>query len=356
MTFERPNIARMRGYSYGEQPESPGLIKLNTNESAYPPSPAVQAALQRFDCSNLRRYPNALATPFREAIAELHAVGTDNVMVTNGGDEALRLAVTTFVNPGGVFATYSPSYSLYPVLAAVQDARVMDVPLTADFGLPAEPAAAVNAAGADLTCVVNPHAPSGRLFSAEAMRALADAIDGVLLIDEAYVDFVDPAAKHDLAPLALTANNVLLLRSMSKGYGLAGLRCGYLIGNTELIRPMLEKTRDSYNVDAIAQALAAAALSDQNYSRTCWQNTRAHRDALRDALLALGFRVPPSQANFLLAQTGASADAARLFDGLRERGVLVRYFSDLPDRLRITVGLPEEHERLLSALRELLGQ
>ena len=242
MTFERDNIARMHGYSYGEQPDAADVVKLNTNENPYPPSPAVATALANFDAAELRTYPNALANPLRGAIAKQHRVSVDNVMITNGGDEALRLAFTTFVDPGRVFASLTPSYSLYPVLAEVQDAQQLAIPLTADFGLPQDLAGQLNAAGARLTCLVNPHAPSGAMVNAAELAELAKNVQGVLLIDEAYVDFIDPALDYDLTPLLKDAPNLILLRSFSKGYSLAGLRCGYLLGHAGLIKPMLEKT------------------------------------------------------------------------------------------------------------------
>ena len=356
MTFERDNIAKMQGYSYGEQPDRPTMVKLNTNENPYPPSPAVAAALQAFDPARLRIYPNAVAASFCTAAAELHGVGVENVMATNGGDEALRLAITTFVDPGATFGSVVPSYSLYPVLAQVQDCNRLDVPLQDDFSWPSDLTSQLNAADAKLTCIVNPHAPSGLLISAADVMRLASDLNGVLLVDEAYINFVDPASDHNLAPRVLDTDNLLILRSMSKGYSLAGLRFGYLLGHTGLIQPMLEKTRDSYNVDGLAQVLAEAALRDTNYSANNWRTICASRDSLREQLLGLGFLVPASQGNYLLAQSSSThaRSAAQLLQGLRERDIFVRYFADLPDRLRITVGTEEENATLLDALRELL--
>ena len=360
MSYERPDISRMQGYSYGEQiansSTAPELVKLNTNENAYPPSPSVAKALTEFDTSKLRTYPNALADPFRAAAATLHGLSIGNVMATNGGDEALRLAITTFVDAGAVFGTVTPSYSLYPVLAQVQGCRHLQVPLGPDFRLPQDLPDQLNAAKVRLTCIVNPHAPSGQLVAADEIRDMAERLNGVLLVDEAYVDFVDPKNDHNLTALVADVPNLLLLRSMSKGYALAGLRFGYLLGHAELIRPMLEKTRDSYNVDAIAQALALAALNDQTYARSNWQAIRDDRDKLRIELQVLGFEVPRSQTNFLLAQCSSEhrADAPSLYASLRAQNILVRYFTELPDRLRISVGTPAENNRLIAALVALL--
>ena len=356
MSHERASIRDMHGYAYGEQPSDARTIKLNTNENPYPPSPAVAAALADFDVAELRRYPSALATGLRARAAATHAVSVDNILATNGGDELLRLAVTTFIDPGGVLGTTEPSYSLYPVLAAVQDARVATCPFANGWDLPADFGARMNAAGAQLVCVVNPHAPSGALFDVDRMRSLAAELDGVLLIDEAYVDFVDPDLGHDCTPLVREFDNVLLLRTLSKGYSLAGLRCGYGIGSAGLIEPMLTKTRDSYNIDAIAQRLAEAALGDRAYAQDTWRRVRMERSRLAAALAELGFSTPPSHSNFLLARVPTGQDGSALMQALRARHILVRWFDSdgLRDCLRITVGTPAENDTLLAALGELV--
>ena len=349
MTYERASIARMRGYAYGEQPDDADAVKLNTNENPYPPSPAVARALADFDAASLRRYPPATADTLCRSAAAAFGVAPENVVATNGGDEGLRLALTTFVDPGATFGMASPSYSLYPVLAAVQDCRSTAIPLGDDWMPPSDFAKRLNATDARLTCLVNPHAPSGVLLSTEAVSAIADALDGVLLVDEAYVDFVDPLFGHDLAPLARRHDNVLLLRTLSKGYSLAGLRVGFLIGNPGLIGPIRTKTRDSYNVDAIAQSLSVAALADREHAVRSWSAIRSERERLTDALRGAGCTLPASQANFVLARM---PDAANVFHRLRERGIHVRYFDQprLADCLRITVGTPRQNTSLLEAL------
>jgi len=318
MTFERDNIARMRGYSYGEQPNRATMVKLNTNENPYPPSPKVAQALKNFDPDLLRIYPNALAEPFCAAAAKLNGVEPENVMATNGGDEALRLAITTFVDPGSTFGSMVPSYSLYPVLASVQDATQLEIPLDHDFGWPQDLADQLNKANTKLTCIVNPHAPSGALTDLADVIDLANSLNGVLLVDEAYIDFVDPKLGHNLAPEVLNTENLLILRSMSKGYSLAGLRFGYLLGHKALIAPMREKTRDSYNVDGLAQVLAEAALTDTDYSANNWSTINRSRDKLRKSLQTLGFEVGESHANFLLAKCSQEhrIEAKALFDAL----------------------------------------
>ena len=352
MTYERANVAHMSGYVYGEQPAEPDVVKLNTNENPYPPSPAVARALSQFDTAALRRYPPATADQLRRLVARRFGVETGNVVVTNGGDEGLRLAITTFADPGDTFGTAKPSYSLYPVLAAVQDCALAEIPLGADWTPAADFASRLNAAGARLTCLVNPHAPSGVLIPRDAVSAIAEELDGVLLVDEAYVDFVDPALRHDLVPLVRAHENLLLLRTLSKGYALAGLRVGFLLGKESLIHPIVAKTRDSFNVDSIAQALACAALDDRAYAERLWEDIRRERDRLTEALRARGHLVPDSQANFVLVRLPRAED---VFNRLRERGIFVRYFDQprLADCLRVTVGTPEQNDRLLDAMDQI---
>ena len=358
MSYERDNIRRMQGYQWGEQPEGGEAVKLNTNENPYPPSPRVQEALSGLDAQMLRTYPRPTADPLRDHLALMHGLGRDHILVTHGGDEGLRLAMTTFVDPGATFAMAEPSYSLYPVLAQIQNARLFALDLDERWQLPDDTVERLNGAGARLTCLVNPHAPSGTLTPADRLADIARSLAGVLLVDEAYVDFVDPPLEHDLTALVREVPNLLLLRTFSKGYSLAGLRLGYLLGHPALIDPMLSKTRDSYNVDAISQALGEAAVRDRAYAEETWARVRASRQALRNGLLQIGLRPAASQANFLLVQVppGSRCPARDLYEHLKARHILVRYLDAprLDDRLRISVGTPEQNQRLIAALEEAL--
>jgi histidinol-phosphate aminotransferase len=356
MTYERAAIQRMQGYVPGKQPANPNTIKLNTNENPYPPSPEVFEVLRSISAESLRKYPEPMAQEFRNEAARLHGVSADQIVAVNGGDELLRMVITTFVDPGQPIGVLAPSYSLYPVLAAIQASPVVNVPAAPDFGVPDDFAARMNAAGVNLSLLVNPHAPSGYLLSREQIAQIADELEGVLLVDEAYVDFVDPELGHNLMPLLENHDNVLMLRTLSKGYSLAGLRYGYGIGSEGLIAPLLHKTRDSYNVDAIAQRVATAALRDQAHARDSWERVRSERALLREALQRLGFKVPSSQSNFLLASVPPGKVALELQRELEARGLLVRYFAEarLDQALRITIGTPDQNARLLAALRELV--
>lgn len=358
MNYVRPAIEKMQGYCSGEQPKEPGTIKLNTNENPYGPSPAIAKTLQDFDVNLLRLYPDATAGEFRQQAARLHKVDPSQILATNGGDELLRLAVTTFVSSNDKMGTAPPTYSLYKVLAAIQDAQLVTVPLTPDYALPENFAACMNEAGVRLTCLVNPHAPSGHLTQTANLARLADALEGVLLIDEAYVDFVSPDCHYDSLSLLKEHDNVLILRSLSKGYSLAGLRFGYALGRANLISPMLEKTKDSYNLSAVAQALACVAIQDQVYAQTIWHLVRKERTRMTTELRSRGWHVPDSETNFLLAgsQDRCPETARFVFEGLREQHILVRYFEHqgLADCLRVTIGSEAENNTLLRALDQIL--
>lgn len=358
MTYERPNINRMQGYTPGEQPQAGHPVKLNTNENPYSPSSAVIEAVRGIDPEALRRYPSPTSAAFRAEAARVHGVAPENIVCTNGGDELLRLAITTFVEPGRPVGMAEPSYSLYPVLAAVHDSPVERIELNTDWSLPEDFARRMNEAGVQLTFLVNPHAPSGRLYTAGEVAELARALNGVLLVDEAYVDFVDPELEHDTLGLIREFDNVLILRTLSKGYSLAGIRFGYGIGPAGLIEPIASKTRDSYSVDAIAERVATAALRHRDDAARTWAAVRASRAALKSELEALGLPCAPSQSNFLLAQVpaGVAGGAEGIYHALKERDIFVRYFDHprLADRLRISIGSPEENGQLLSALRALL--
>ena len=382
MNFQRASIAGMAGYVPGEQLAGDGVVKLNTNENPYPPGPGVARALAGLDAGRLRRYPPAAADEFRRTAAAMHSaemqaaeahdaatpegkprthtkeeITAANIIATNGGDELLRLAMTTFVDGGDEVVVMEPGYSLYPVLAGIYGAGLQRVALTADFGMPPDFVRLMQRSKAKLLMLANPHAPSGRLLDAETVARIVEAFKGVVVLDEAYVDFVDPAMAYQTPPLVLEFDNLLILRTLSKGYSLAGLRFGYGIGAASLIEPMLHKTRDSYNTGIIGQVLATAALQERDYARGTWEKVRQQRRELSAGLERLGFTVVPSQANFVLAAVpGAGKTAARLYQALKERDILVRYFDEprLRDRLRISVGSEEENRRLLDALSDII--
>ena len=358
MSYERENIRSLSPYVPGEQPVDTTVVKLNTNENPYPPDPAVLEAVAAVQAESLRRYPPPLATPFRNTAAEVHDLEPQQVIATNGGDELLRLAITVFCDPtgsdgsGGLGET-QPTYSLYDVLARIQDTPVTRVPLEEDWSIPMDFASRLNEAGCRLAMVVNPHAPSGRYESNDRLRQIAEEFKGVLLVDEAYTNF----ARLDATELIRGEDglkNVLLLRTMSKGYSLAGLRFGYGLGHADLIAA-LDKVRDSYNTDILAQAAAVAALKTRGAAKKKCELVVQERRRLGDELTRMGWRVWPSDSNFILAKPAENSPNAKdTYEYLKQNRVIVRYFDQdrLRDKLRITIGSPQQNDTLLRVLTE----
>ena len=363
----RPLVRRLHAYVPGEQPRIAGLVKLNTNENPYPPSPKVLAAVRDAVDERLRLYPNPTSQALRERLAKLHGCTPAHVFVGNGSDEILALAVRAFVEPlargrtaarpaaRSVVQYFTPSYSLYPVLADTHGAARNAVPLAPDFDLP--PVAALGRGrrwrfDAALTLVTTPNAPTGRGYATAALDALAAAMRGVVLFDEAYVDF---AEDHALA-LALKYPHVLVARTFSKAYSLCFQRVGYVVGHPVLI-DALDRIRDSYNVNGLGQIAARATLDHLPYYRANFARVIRTRETLARALAKVGFDVLPSQTNFLLVRPPAFPARVWL-ERLRARKILVRWFSapEIRDYLRISIGTDRETQALMRAVRQILGR
>ncbi len=371
----RPLVRGLHPYIYGEQPKIKGLIKLNTNENPYPPSPKVLAAVKAAVDGRLRLYPNPTAQVLREKLAKLHGCHADNIIVGNGSDELLALATRAFVEPvseGGVprrpnqrkwearrarpseiIQYFTPSYSLYPVLADIHGARKNPVPLKPDFSLPGLADlkhGRVWKFDVALTYVTTPNAPSGRGYSTKELEKLCAAQKGVVILDEAYVDFAEENAMR----LALKYPHVIAARTFSKAYSLCFQRVGYFVGHHDLIAA-LHKIRDSYNVNGLGQAAAVASLNDPPYYRVNFKKIIATREWLARELTKLGFRAFPSRTNFLLAQPPRFA-AHEWQRQLRGQRILVRWFNlpEVKKYLRITIGTPAEVETLVKAARKIL--
>ena len=347
MAYFRENIEQAKGYEPGFQPKQADVLKLNTNENPYPPSPQVMKVLAEFKPEQLRRYPDPVGDQFRRAAAEVHGLSPDNILCCNGGDELLTMAFRAFCDQNRPVAYPVPTYSLYPVLAKLQNCKAIEVPFDAEFNLPPKLAAT----GAALTIVCNPNAPSATFIDPGELASFADELEGVLLIDEAYVDFAD----GNCINLVNDFDNVIILRSMSKGYGLAGLRFGYAIAPKDLIAGLL-KIKDSYNVNALAIAIAAEAIKDQKYFSENVEKVKKDRDILTEQLRALNFKVAKSSANFVLAEC-KSCEAKEIYEKLTRQNIYIRYFNlpGLDNKLRITVGNSEQNDRLILALRQILS-
>jgi histidinol-phosphate aminotransferase len=357
----RPRVRPLHAYVPGEQPKIPGLVKLNTNENPYPPSPRVLRALKEAVDGRLRLYPPPAADALRARLAKLHGCGVENIVVGNGSDDLLALATRAFVEPAptrrpgrSTVQWFSPSYSLYPVLARAHGAAEGVAPLEKDFSLPSLKRLAAARSwrfDAALTLVTTPNAPSGRGYAVKELDALCAALKGVVILDEAYVDF---APEHAMG-LALKRPNTIVTRTFSKAYSLCYQRIGYAVGHPELIGA-LHKIRDSYNVNGLGQVAALASLDDLPYYRKNFARVIATRERLGRELGRLGFDVLPSATNFILARPPGPPAKAWL-GRLRAKKILVRWFDypEIRDRLRITIGTDAEIDAFLKAVRSILA-
>jgi histidinol-phosphate aminotransferase len=350
MAYFCDRIERMTAYLPGEQPEDPGVIKINTNENPYPPSPAVMAAVRAAREEQLRRYPNPTSKPFRCAAARLFGVTPDMVICSNGMDELLRMLIQACCDAGRPLGYPTPTYTLYSVLAETIGAPTRGVRFPPDFSLPVAQLAATDAR---LFLIVNPNSPTGTFVSIEDIARLAGQVQGraIVGVDEAYVDF----SRDNAMRLVGQFPNVIVMRTLSKGYSLAGLRFGFGIA-AEPIIATLNKVKDSYNLDAIAIAAATAVIGDQAYAQATWRKVVQEREKLVPQLRAMGFDVLPSESNFLLA-TAPKPGAGAIYQALKSRGILVRWWdaAGMSDKLRITVGTPEQNGKLIAAMTEIIA-
>jgi len=346
LDYVRSEIRALHGYVPGEQPQGQRFIKLNTNENPYPPSPRVVEAARGAAEEGLRLYPDPSAGALRAKAAEVYGVPAERILAGNGSDELLAMIVRTCIGPGDRVAYPVPTYSLYDTLVAIGGGEVVAVPFPSDFALPLE---ALVEARARVTIICNPNAPSGTLAPLDELRALARRVAGLLVVDEAYVDFASTTA----LPLIDELDNVLVLRTFSKSFSLAGLRVGLAFGSPGFMAEMA-KVKDSYNLNRISMAAATAALGDLETMRGNVARIRATRERLSGALRQLGFTVLPSDTNFVLARRPGE-DLRPLYEALKERRILIRYFAvdSLRDAVRITVGTDDEIDALLAALRDL---
>jgi histidinol-phosphate aminotransferase len=345
----------MAGYAPGEQLNDPDIIKLNTNENPYPPSPAVFEAIRESLTSNhLRKYPQPLGDTFRSAVSEVFGLEPERIIVGNGSDDLLTILTRTFVPEGGLIVGPTPSYILYRSLAEIQGARFEAVPFECDWKLTTS-----WPAGAHLTFLPNPNSPSGTMVAEADIVRLAGAVaPAPLILDEAYADF----AEWNGLKLLNAIPNLIVTRSMSKSYSLAGIRFGFAFARAEWIRELV-KVKDSYNCDVLSLAAATAAVRDRGYFTEVRSKILATRHSMATALKGLGFAVTPSQANFLWCRSDRPLKP--IYEELKRRKILVRYMN-YPigpagsgegnyDGLRMSVGADWEADRLLEELRSILS-
>jgi histidinol-phosphate aminotransferase len=344
----RPEVIAMSPYVPGEQPQTGKAIKLNTNENPYPPSPKVAEAIS-VAATRLERYPDPLGTAFRIAAAGVLKVDPDMVLCGNGSDDCLTILTRAFVGPGKKIRFPSPSYVLYRTLAELQGARFEEVPLTSNFELSDEffrPSDDLR-----LVYIPNPNSPTGTVIKHEQILRLADELSCPIVVDEAYVDFAPESA------VSLVAKNpkIIVTRTLSKSYALAGLRFGYLVANPEIVS-MLRKVKDSYNTDMLSISGATAAISDQSWLKENVSKVIQTRDRMTSELRSIGFTIIDSHANFVWC-THAKNAAKPIYEELKRRGILVRYmnYPAWMDGLRISVGTNEQIDALILLLREIVA-
>ena len=344
------SVRALTPYTPGEQPKSRSVVKLNTNENPYPPSPRVGQVLAGYDLDRLRRYPDPVFMELRKLIAQIWGTVPERVFVGNGSDEVLTVAARAFVDDDEAIGSCDPSYSLYKTLAAIRNVPFVPSPLGPGFTW-REPVVRGTDRDVALFLLTNPNAPTSVCYPGGEIAAFAAKFAGVVIVDEAYADFAD----GDCMALATAPDNanVVVMRTLSKSFSLAGLRLGYCVGPEDLVEAMY-KVKDSYNVDALAQDVALAALSDLPWMRANVAKVVRTRAEATAELRRRGWDVPDSQSNFLFAKP-AHRPAAEIFEALRARGIFVRYFPGplTGDRLRITIGTDADMHNLLTALEEL---
>jgi histidinol-phosphate aminotransferase len=340
----RDNVRAMRGYVPGEQLNDPDIIKLNTNENPYPPSPRVFEAIRdALTSDKLRKYPQPLGDTFRHTAGRVLGIDPDSILIGNGSDDLLTILTRAFVPEGGLIASPSPSYILYKSLAEIQGARFEKIPFTEDWQL------RFPWPKADLAFLPNPNSPSGTVVSAEQIAKLAEQVNA-LVLDEAYADFMPGALRSKDSASRL---NIIVTRTLSKSYSLAGIRFGFAIADPAIIKELI-KVKDSYNCDVLSLAAATAAIEDQKYFQLVKAKIIATRSRLTAELAKLGFEVTPSQANFLWCRR-SDRPVKPIYEELKRRKILVRYMNyDGYDGLRISVGTDAEIDRLLMDLKNFL--
>ncbi|MCT8332395.1 histidinol-phosphate transaminase [Leptospira sp. 85282-16] len=353
-TLVRKELPAFKPYTPGEQPGlSASTIKLNTNENPYPPSPKIKEAVEKvIQTGVLRKYPNYHSRKLQELIAKDYDLDPEQILVTNGSDEALRLLFQALVGPGDVVVAPDPTYSFYPVLTEqmMVGAKYKAVPLQSDLHFDFE---SLGKEQGKLLCFAHPNAPTGVEEPKDKLLNLVKNFNGIVLSDEAYIDFTEP--NSSLVPEIKNHPNLVVSRTFSKSYALAGLRVGYLVGSLEVIS-WIRKLKDSYNVGILEQVVAEASYADKEYFLEKRTLVISERTKLKKELESLGFTIPNSSTNFLFCKPKSGVSPESLYLQLKEKNILIRYFSTgiSKDYIRITIGTPEENGKLLGTILTLI--
>ena len=349
-TFFSSQLKNLAPYTPGEQPQDQQYVKLNTNESPYPPSAGVIAALNDKEATDLRLYSDPECKELKKALAGYYGVEPENIYVGNGSDEALNFAFLSYATDGRGVAFADITYGFYPVFADLYHIPVQIVPLKPDFSIDPKDYYGLN----KTIVIANPNAPTGLALSRDEMEGIIKANpDSVVVVDEAYVDF----GAESCVELTKTYPNLLVVQTYSKSRSMAGARLGYAIGNADLIRDLetVKFSTNPYNVNRLTLRAGVQAIAEQDYYTENCKKIMATRAYTKEKLEALGFTVLDSRSNFLFAMKPGT-DGGAIYRGLKERGVLVRHFDKDPirDYNRITIGTPEQMDIFLEKLEELL--
>jgi len=350
--FVRPEIAGMEGYVPGEQPRAGEAVKLNTNENPYRASEKVYAAIQQMAQTGLSRYPDPVATLVRETVARKFQIDPRSVLCGNGSDDLLTILTRTFVGSGELLRLPYPTYILYRSLAEIQGAVSETVPFRADWSLPDEFYADSAAHKLRLVFLPNPNSPSGTVIPKQRILEIAEKLPCPLVVDEAYADFAD---EHCI-DLVAKSEKLVVCRTLSKAYSLAGLRFGYLVAPPPLVEQMM-KVKDSYNCDTLSIAAAVAAIADDDWLVANRKKIIATKNRLTERMRSLGFDVPSSQANFTW-NTRTDIPVKPIYEYLKQQGILVRYmdYPDWGEGLRVSVGTDEQTDRCVDLIASYLDQ
>jgi len=349
MEYIRPCIASMKGYVPGLQPDpSQKYIKLNSNENPFPPSPKVKGVLQKLAYEDLRLYPDPVSLELREKLGALYGFSSNQIICGNGSDDILNIIIRTFSQPGEAIGFFEPTFPLYRVLGIIHGVRIISLPVDEPYDQPPLPPEDIK-----IFFLANPNSPVGFAYPTSLVAQLAKKVNAVFVVDEAYAEF----ARENALALVRQLPNVIIVRTVSKSYSLAGLRLGYAIGNEKLISEML-KVKDPFNVTLLTQALVAAALEDQEYFRKNVSEIIETRDWFSKEATALGYRIIPSQANFVFPQPPQKGRGIDFYEALFNRRILTRHYDEegLRDGVRMTIGTREEMATVLKVMKEILPQ
>ena len=348
----RKHLAKLKGYTPGFQPKTNTAIKINTNENPYPPSPKIAKALKNFSIDKLKKYPQNTSQKLRKFIASLYGFAPSNIIIGNGSDEILTMIIRSFLEEKDTLSYFYPSYSLYQILSKIHNCKYKEIPLKKDFSLPPINLILKELNQVKALFITSPNAPSGRLFEKKKLIQICQQFHGLIVIDEAYADF----SEENCLDLIPQFPNLIITRTLSKSYSLAAIRLGFAISSPNFIQ-IMDKVRDSYNINSISQTLALIALQDQKYFNQLKNKIIATRERTSNQLKKMKFSVIPSQTNFIFVQPPQKISAQQLTEKLAKKKIFIRYFNDeaIKNLCRISIGTDDEMNQVLKEIKTILN-